>query len=159
MTRWVCLGTRRKNQPSYISTGNTDQREKAKKMLHLTLGAIWLTLIVKFLSFHTDLVKTHSVSSCAEHTTLSADFIISFIIIWGWNINKSRNPLVGCEICQIVPFFATCACKNTDTPTEQHIISERTRAHEIEDRHDRMCKLSLMRTNKQRDNTVLGSAM
>lgn len=61
---------------------------------------------MKFLSFHIDLVKTHSVSLSAEHTTLSDDFIISFIIIIrGWNINKSRNPLVGWERCQAVSFF------------------------------------------------------
>lgn len=74
-------------------------------MLHFTLGAIWLTLIVKFLSFHIDLVKTHSVVLSAEHTTLSDDFIISFIIIRGWNIKKSRNPLGGMWMMSNCLFF------------------------------------------------------
>lgn len=86
---------------------------------------------MKFLSFHIDLVKTHSVSLSAEHTTLSDDFIISFIIIIrGWNINKSRNPLVGWERCQAVSFFLLLT--NVKTQIRQHnnnILSLNARRH------------------------------
>lgn len=103
-TCWVCLGTRRKVMQAVFPLG-TQIKGKRQKMLHFTLGVIWLTLIVKFLSFHIDLVKTCSVFLSAEHTTLSDDFIISFIIILGWNINKSRYPLGGMWMMSNCVFF------------------------------------------------------